>query len=143
MTLSFDERHRATATQSAGFRAALGDALTEASESETTTLIALPAPVAPSEALLARTRDDAVAWAAPGGLEVLGLGVAAAIEGHGGGRFAEVAASGSALLKRVRTVGLLGAEAASPRLFGGFSFQPGTPRTANWQALGEARFVLP
>jgi menaquinone-specific isochorismate synthase len=142
MTLSLDERHRGTAT-STGLKAALAEALAEAAQSEGTTLIALPAPVAPSEALLARKSEDAVAWAAPDGLEVLGLGVAAAVEGHGSGRFAEVAAAGSSLLKSVRPIGLLGAEAASPRLFGGFAFQPGTPRTSNWQALGEARFVLP
>jgi menaquinone-specific isochorismate synthase len=140
MSVSFDER--AVFAPSSGVTDALAAALAEAPPN-VTSVFALPAPVSPSEALLARKERDAVAWAAPSGFEVAALGSAHTLEGRGSTRFSSVAAAGRALLGGVRTVGLLGAPAAPPRLFGGFSFHAGPPRSELWQSFGEARFVLP
>jgi isochorismate synthase len=140
VSVSFDER--AVFAPSGGVRDALAAALGDAPP-HVTTVIAVPAPVAPSEALLARQTRDAVAWATPGGVELAALGSASVIEGRGATRFTGVAAAGRALLGGVRTVGLLGAPATAPRLLGGFSFHAGPPRSELWQGFGEARFVLP
>jgi isochorismate synthase len=140
VSVSFDER--AVFAPSGGVRDALAAALADAPPN-VTTVVAVPAPVAPSEALLARQTRDAVAWASPGGVELAALGSASVIEGRGATRFTGVAAAGRALLGGVRTVGLLGAPATAPRLLGGFSFHAGPPRSELWQGFGEARFVLP
>lgn len=140
MSVSFDER--SVFTPQSGFKDALASALAEAPPN-LTSVLAVPAPVAPSEALLARQTRDALAWAAPGGLEVAALGSAHVLEGRGATRFSSIATAGRALLGNVRTVGLLGAPATAPRLFGGFSFHAGTPRSELWQGFGEGRFVLP
>jgi menaquinone-specific isochorismate synthase len=143
MTLSYDQHIDSNGASARVLEGALSDALEEVVSSGAPALLSLPAPMAPSEALLAGESSDAVAWAEPGGLELSALGSAAVIEGHGRGRFGEVASAGKALLGCLRTRGLTGAEPAPARLFGGFSFQPGTPRTPGWRAFGEARFVLP
>jgi menaquinone-specific isochorismate synthase len=140
MSVSFDER--SAFAPSGGLRDALAAALSDA-PANVTTVIAVPAPLAPSEALLVRQTRDAVAWATPGGVELAALGSAAVLEGRGGTRFSSVAAAGRTLLAGARSVGLLGAQAASPRLVGGFSFHAGPPRSELWQGFGEARFVLP
>jgi isochorismate synthase len=140
MSVSFDER--SAFTPSGGVRDALAAALAEAAPN-VTTVVSVPAPVAPSEALFARQTRDAVAFATPGGVEMASLGSATVLEGRGATRFSSVAAAGRALLAGVRTLGLLGAPATSPRLLGGFSFHAGPPRSELWQGFGEARFVLP
>jgi menaquinone-specific isochorismate synthase len=106
-------------------------------------VVTLPAPVRPSETLLAGTRGPALAWAAPWGFELAGIGEAASLEGRGPGRFGDVARRGAELLAGVRSIGLFGVEAVPPRLFGGFAFRPGAPRSDHWAPFGEARFVLP
>ncbi|HEY3498805.1 MAG TPA: isochorismate synthase, partial [Polyangiaceae bacterium] len=63
--------------------------------------------------------------------------------GHGESRFRSVTAGARELFARTRSVAALGAEPALPRLFGGFAFQPGAPRSEIWKPFGEARFVLP
>jgi menaquinone-specific isochorismate synthase len=123
--------------------AALAEGIADAARQGGTTLLALPAPAAPVETLLTGRADDAVAWAAPSGFELAGLGFAHVIEASGSARFREVARAGSELLSRVRAVGLLGASAFSPKLFGGFSFAARSPRSEIWRPFGEARFVLP
>lgn len=125
------------------FEAALAEGVHAALRDGGTTLLALPAPVAPMETLLSGERDDAVAWAAPSGFELAGLGVAHVIEGSGAARFRQIAQAGAELLARVRSQGLLGASGFSPRLFGGFAFAARSPRSELWRPFGEARFVLP
>jgi len=147
MSLSQREQPRAMVGPSGGGNAAaidaLADTLAGAASGGATLLVAVPAPLAPSEALLSHRTDDAIAWAPPGGFEMAALGSSALVEARGAGRFADVASAGRALLGSVRTVGLLGSEPPAPRLYGGFAFRAGAPRTAAWQALGEACFVLP
>ncbi len=141
MTLRAED---AFAGLSAGVEDALGRALDEALASGQTTLVALPAPIAPSEALLFGQTGDAVAWTAPnGGLELAALGNAAVLEGHGRSRFTSVGRAGRELLRGVRSVGLFGASAVVPRVVGGFAFRDGEPGASFWQPFGEARFVLP
>jgi menaquinone-specific isochorismate synthase len=106
-------------------------------------LASIPAPVRPTETLLVQSRGPALAWVAPWGFELVALGEAASLEGRGAERFRDIAARGEKLLSGVRSVGLLGAESVKPRLFGGFAFQPGVPRSSHWAPFGEARFVLP
>lgn len=106
-------------------------------------MVAVPAPVRPSEALLAGSRGAAIGWAAPRGFEIAALGEAAALDGHGPSRFRDVARRGHEILAGVRSLGLFGAERVEPRLFGGFAFKPGTPRASHWAPFGEGRFVLP
>ena len=125
------------------FRLALEENAEEAIRQGGTTLLALPAPVASLEALLTGVRADAIAWAAPGGFELGGLGAAEVVEAGGATRFRQIAERGRELLTRMRSVGLLGATALTPRLFGGFSFAARTPTSELWRPFGEARFVLP
>jgi isochorismate synthase len=126
-----------------GIARSLAQAFEEAVATGGTTLVALPAPVAPAEVLIAGKTGDAVAWQAPGDFELAALGTADVITGHGQQRFQSVEAAGSALLGRVRSFGVLGAAPAAARLFGGFSFRASEPRLDFWRPLGEARFVLP
>lgn len=125
------------------FRLALEENAAEALRQGGTTLLALPAPVAPIETLLSGSDRDALAWTAPSGFELSMLGAAELVEASGATRFREVAERGQAILGRVRTLGLLGATAFAPRLFGGFSFAARAPSSALWRPFGEARFVLP
>lgn len=127
----------------AEFEAALAEGVLGAVRDGGTTLLALPAPAAPMETLLLGEREDAVAWAAPSGFELAGLGVAHVLEASGAARFRHVAQAGSELLARTRSRGLLGASPFSPRLFGGFAFAARSPRSELWRPFGEARFVLP
>jgi menaquinone-specific isochorismate synthase len=125
------------------FEAALDDGIGEAVRQAEITLVTLPAPVAPIEALLAGTKTDAVAWATPSSFELAALGVSRAVEASGSARFRRVADAGNELLARTRTLGLLGATVYAPKLFGGFSFAARPPRSELWRPFGEARFVLP
>lgn len=125
------------------FEAALAEGIANAALEGGTTLLCLPAPVAPMETLLAGQPDDALAWAAPSGFELAGLGFAHVIEASGPARFRHIAQAGTELLARTRSEGLLGASAFTPRLFGGFAFAARSPRSELWRPFGEARFVLP
>jgi menaquinone-specific isochorismate synthase len=125
------------------FEDALAAAVAEARGNVETTLLSLPAPVAPAETLLLGTTENAFAWAAPSGLELAALGSAHVLEAGGSTRFRRIAQAGSELLARTRSLGLLGAPPHAAKLFGGFSFMAVPPRSDTWQPFGEARFVLP
>jgi menaquinone-specific isochorismate synthase len=125
------------------FRLALEENATEALRQGGTTLLALPAPVAPIEALLAGSTADALAWAKPAGFELSALGSAEVVEASGTNRFRQIAERGREVLARTRTLGLLGAAPVAPRLYGGFSFAARAPSSELWRPFGEASFVLP
>ena len=126
-----------------GVAAALERGIAEARHHAGTTLLCLPAPVVPTENLLTGRWDDSVAWAAPSGFELAGIGFTHVIEASGPERFRRIAELGTELLGRTRAVGLLGARPISARLFGGFAFAARAPRSELWRPFGEARFVLP
>jgi menaquinone-specific isochorismate synthase len=123
--------------------AELSAALSRSRDAASITLVSLPAPVAPSEMLLAGTNDDAVAWAAPGRFELAALGEVASLSGEGPGRFEAVERGATELLARVETASVGGAELLPARLFGGFSFTGEAPRSEIWAPFGGGRFVLP
>jgi isochorismate synthase len=118
------------------------------------TWIAVPAPVADAAALLAAwPTGPAVAWTAPSGEVVVGIGAARTLRGHGAARWAEVVAGATALgatAGRAVVAGELGEIAslartplARPRLLGGAAFAPGTADAAPWTGFGDAWFMLP
>ena len=105
-------------------------------------LLRVEAPLAPPEALLQRFPDeDAVSWRPPTGPCFAGLGVAAAISGKDGSRFADIGRGQAALWARVRGASVGAWD--SPRLFGGFAFAPNGASSEHWTGFGPARFVLP
>jgi len=126
-----------------GLEPALEQGIAEAVRHGGTTLLCLPAPVAPMEAVLVGGFPEAVAWAAPSGFELAGIGFTHVLEASGPERFRRIAELGTRLLGRTRSLGLLGASPFPPRLFGGFSFAARAPRSELWRPFGEARFVLP
>lgn len=137
--------HRAPseAPERSALEAELAVALTRARDAGGICLISLPAPLAKSERLLAGTRDDALAWAAPGRFELAALGEVAAVSGEGSSRFDAVQRGAAELLPEVVAAGIAGADALPPRLFGGFSFTGEAPKSELWAPFGAARFVLP
>lgn len=143
MNASAQKAYPAELPSDAGVARSLLQAVEEAAAAGGTALIALPAPIAPAETLIAGKSGDAVAWQAPGDFELAALGTAEVVTGHGHERFPSVVATGNALLGRVRSLGVLGAGRVAPRLFGGFSFRASEPQLEFWRPLGEARFVLP
>ena len=85
-----------------------------------TTLLALPAPVAPIEALLAGMPkvQEAIAWGAPSGFELAALGTAGVVEASGAARFRQVAelwASAARWCAWARALGRSGSRATSLR----------------------------
>ncbi|HTV21787.1 MAG TPA: isochorismate synthase [Polyangiaceae bacterium] len=105
-------------------------------------LVRVEAPPVAPEALLQRFPDeDAVSWRPPQGPCFAGLGVAAALGGKNGSRFADVARGQAALWGRVR--GATSGAWDAPRLFGGFAFAPHGAISEHWAGFGPARFVLP
>jgi salicylate biosynthesis isochorismate synthase len=136
------EEARPTAVDMTTLERGLLDAL-EKSTTARMLMVAVPAPVRPSETLLAKSQGPALAWAAPSGFEIAALGEAASLEGRGAERFDDVARLGTEVLFGVRSVGLFGMDPVPARLYGGFAFRSGAPRTSHWAPFGEARFVLP
>ena len=107
-------------------------------------LVRAEAPALAPEALLERFPErEAVLWHPALGASFAGIGVAHAIAGHGGGRFAEVRAAGNDLWGRTRGAVAQASEWDAPRLFGGFAFAPAGASSEPWAGFGSARFVLP
>jgi isochorismate synthase len=97
--------------------------------------------IAPEALLEHFSGNDGVLWQPPQGPCFAGIGVAAAIDGQGAGRFAEVRRAQDALWARVGVAG--SGEWDGPRLFGGFAFAPHGATSDHWSGFGPARFVLP
>jgi isochorismate synthase len=94
--------------------------------------------------------EEAALWAPPDGPALLGLGVAAAIEARGPGRFAGAAAAAADLFASLppSSPSSSDAEAAiAPVLLGGFAFAAGAAGAPDgdgaFRAFPDARFVLP
>jgi isochorismate synthase len=107
-------------------------------------LVRLDAPAIAPEALLERFPErDAVLWLPPKGTCFAGIGVAAAIDGQGSGRFADVRHAQDELWARVSGAAARSGDWDAPRLFGGFAFAPNGASSEHWSGFGPARFVLP
>lgn len=98
------------------------------------TLRAFDAPVARAVALLAAFPDDVVATWASGDVEMVGIGIAHELRGHGAERWREI-------VDGVRALTCEGH--ARARWFGGAAFAPGAAERAPWTGFGDAWFVLP
>ena len=104
-------------------------------------LVTIPAPVAPLAALWSEDGEGAVLWASPSGRALAGVGEALVVAARGGERFERIGRA-AAELGPWGTIAHPAAEPAVPALVGGFSFAEGA-LGADWEAFGEARFVLP
>jgi menaquinone-specific isochorismate synthase len=143
VSASVNEPFAAGAASEDALARAFATALEDVGRLGGTTLVSVPAPVAPAETLLGGRSGDAVAWAAPGDFELAALGSAEVLEGRGEARFRSVTSAARELFARTRSLAALGATAVTPRLFGGFAFQSSAPRSEIWRPFGDARFVLP
>ena len=117
-------------------------ALARADQSSELVAVSFDARVAPAEALIAGSGEDAWVFAPASGLECAGLGVVRALEASGPERFEAIQQQASRLFRAIGTAGA-DTESETPRLFGGFAFQSGGTESALWRPFGEARFVLP
>ncbi|ELY42394.1 isochorismate synthase [Natronorubrum sulfidifaciens] len=91
-------------------------------------------------AIVDAEHESRVLWATPGGLEVVGQGVAARLVAHGSDRFDRVRAAAD------RTFAGLthdGPHVARPRAFGGFSFHDEHESGPPWTGFDAAAFVVP
>jgi len=104
-------------------------------------LVSVPAPLAPLENVFAAQQSEpSFLWAPSGTTQFVGQGIAAEVIANGEERFARVQEDVKSVLERVKS---LEDGAPSPRLFGGFSFDPEAPRGSLWEGFHAAHFVLP
>ncbi|ELY76363.1 isochorismate synthase [Natrinema gari] len=91
-------------------------------------------------AILDGSAESRVQWATPGGLELVGRGVAARFTADGPDRFDRVRTQASRAFD-----GLVhdGPEAARPRAVGGVSFHDGHEPAPPWTGFDAASFVVP
>lgn len=107
----------------------------------TITVVGMPAPLGPPEALLGVAPDQtALLWDPEGGPSVAGIGAAHEIALEGEGRIDDLRAEAASLWRRLS---VSGGGAPAPRLYGGLSFAVGGAAEAPWRAFGDGRFVLP
>lgn len=107
--------------------------------------LSVPTPLLPqAEALLdVAPAADAWYWADGREQELVGLGVAKRLAGHGPGRFESVDRQLQALWGSLEPHAQADASAPEPRVVGGFAFQPGRSSLPPWDAFGEGQLVLP
>ncbi len=128
---------RAGSTTAQTLRDALDSARAE-QLGERFVLAEVPAPATEAERLLdLEGGAEARFWAEPTGYQFAGLGAVRVLAGTGAARFREVSDAAQRLFAE------LGPVANRVRLFGGFAFQPGRAKSAEWRSFGEGRFVLP
>ncbi|MEM7135052.1 MAG: isochorismate synthase [Myxococcota bacterium] len=114
-------------------RAFVARSLSEA-PADRNTIITVPAPVAPPDALLrAFPKEASILWHPPHGSASAGLGTAATLPPDS----AEIAK----FFDEARHVSAL--PAPVPRLFGGASFAPGAATQAPWESFGDGFLRLP
>lgn len=117
--------------------------LTELAGQDRIGVIAIPAPIAPVEALLRCTpRAYSFIWQPPKGPVISGSGVCARIDVEGPERFTQLRVQSDALLQQVHRYDYPGTAAPNPRLFGGLAFSPNSVAEP-WQEFGDGCFTLP
>jgi len=110
----------------------------------TATVLVLPAPLAPVEALLAAFPDEpAILWAPPRGPEYCGVGVAKRIAPRRGREVGDLRDRAAALLRGIVLLASPREGAPTPRLLGGLAFDLGRRRDARWRGFPAAVFLLP
>jgi len=109
------------------------------------TVVSVPAPRRPAAAALAALRGTGssrvVAWLPPDGARLVGLGSTATLAGSVSS--AALRREADALLASIRITTHGALPAISPRLLGGFAFDPRARIEPAWEGLGEGRLVLP
>ncbi len=106
-------------------------------------IVTLPAPVGPPEHMMAfEPTGPAAVWCPSDGPKLGTIGQAARLEATGSDRFGEIRRQAEALWARVDTVSA-GEIGLPPRLFGGFSFHPGSAAHEPWNGFADAAFALP
>lgn len=105
--------------------------------------VTLPLTLPKAPEALVDLDPEAVFWAGRDGDLQLGLGAALEFQISGPERFAALETLAAARLGQVRTAALFGAKPRTPKLYGGFAFQPGRSQHAPWERFGDGRFVLP
>lgn len=134
------------ATRHADTDAALGAAAARARETGRTQWVAIPARLAPSDALAlfaAAADDDRFLLERPcEGLQVLGLGARHALEAEGAARFEKTARDARALGDDAHVVQPERAAPAPAFLVGGFAFAD-DGGGGEWRAFGAGRLALP
>lgn len=115
-------------------RAFLEQALESRSREAKHTIVTVPAPVAPPDALLrAFPHEASLLWDPPGSAACSGLGIASAL-----------APSPSAIDGFFEDAHHVSdAASPAPRVFGGSSFAPGAAERAPWDSFGDGFMVLP
>ena len=104
--------------------------------------VVVPAPRAPLTVLPAAVREDVVSlWHRPDDRSFAGVGVAAAIELQGTGRWRQLREATASLLDRLDVIVHHDATAVRPVLVGGLSFAPGWTDDC-WESFGDGGFVL-
>lgn len=88
--------------------------------------------------------EERAFWEQPGnGFSLAAVGVAAVLDGHGEGRFAQVAAAWEGLRQEALVEGDTTAPLTPPVCLGGFAFASGGMRALHWRPYGDGRLVVP
>jgi isochorismate synthase len=118
--------------------------LSEARSSQKLQWLSVPAPLLRAEALLGvEPRSDAWYWSSGGDHELVGIGVAKRLTGHGRERFEKIDRDLSELWRSLEPCSANPAGAPEPRVFGGFAFQTGRSSEPPWDGFGDGQLVLP
>jgi isochorismate synthase len=104
----------------------------------------LAAPLACAERLLLlRQFRTGFLWSTSDDEEHSGVGAARTLSGRGKSRFHAIREGAGRFFRDLDVIALDGLPAPSPRLVGGFAFDPAPPRPTIWQGFGAALFVMP
>lgn len=122
----------------------LQQGLEAAASSKALQWLSVPAPLLQAEALLsAEPAADAWYWADGREQELVGVGVAKRLAGHGADRFESIDRQLQELWSSLEPHPQIEPGAPEPRVVGGFAFQTGRSSQPPWDGFGEGQLVLP
>lgn len=106
--------------------------------------LSVRAPLLRADALLGlEPQVDACYWADGRDHELVGLGVAKRLTGHGPERFESIDRQLQELWGSLQPHATADASAPAPRVVGGFAFQAGRASQVPWDGFGDGQLVLP